>query len=130
MKYRFIPEANARVAAVQSGDIDVVADIPPDLSKRLDGRADLTAVKIFPFCMQVYVLNTQQGLTKDPLVRQAINAVVNVDEIANLVTVSECDTLHWIYRNLLNHTFNELRRTVTRSVNMLEHHIDYLEVAG
>jgi peptide/nickel transport system substrate-binding protein len=81
VKYRFIPEANARVAAVQSGDIDVVADIPPDLSKRLDGRTDLTAVKIFPFCMQVYVLNTQQGLTKDPLVRQAINAVVNVDEI-------------------------------------------------
>ena len=81
VKYRFIPEANARVAAVQAGDIDVVADIPPDLSKRLDGRSDLTAVKIFPFCMQVYVLNSQQGMTKDPLVRQAINAVVNVDEI-------------------------------------------------
>jgi peptide/nickel transport system substrate-binding protein len=81
VKYRFIPEANARIAAVQAGDVDVVADVPPDLSKRLDGRSDLSAVKIFPFCMQVYVLNTQQGLTKDPLVRQAINAVVNVDEI-------------------------------------------------
>ena len=31
--------------------------------------------------MQVFVLNTQQGLTKNPLIRQAINAVVDVDEI-------------------------------------------------
>jgi peptide/nickel transport system substrate-binding protein len=81
VKYRFIPEANGRVAAVQAGDVDVVADVPPDLAKRLEGRADITPVKIFPFCMQVFVLNTQQGLTKNPLVRQAIDAVVDVDEI-------------------------------------------------
>lgn len=80
VKYRFIPEANGRIAAIQTGDADVVADIPPDLSKRLEGRSELQPVKIFPFCMQVYVLNTQQGLTKNPLVRQAIDAVVNVDE--------------------------------------------------
>lgn len=83
VKYRFVPEANARVAAIQTGDADVVADIPPDLSKRLEGRADVQPIKIFPFCMQVYVLNTQQGLTKNPLIRQAIDAVVNVDEIAS-----------------------------------------------
>jgi peptide/nickel transport system substrate-binding protein len=82
VKYRFIPEANARVAAIQTGDADVVADIPPDLAKRLEGRAEIQPVKVFPFCMQVYVLNTQQGLTKNPLIRQAIEAVVNVDEIA------------------------------------------------
>lgn len=82
VRYRFIPEANARIAAIQTGDADVVADIPPDLSKRLEGRNELQPVKIFPFCMQVYVLNTQQGLTKNPLVRQAINAVADVDEIA------------------------------------------------
>lgn len=81
VKYRFIPEANARIAAIQTGDADVVADIPPALSKRLEGRADVQPVKVFPFCMQVYVLNTQQGLTKNPLIRQAINAVANVDEI-------------------------------------------------
>ena len=81
VKYRFIPEANSRIAALQTGDADVVADIPPDLAKRLEGRSELQPVRIFPFCMQVFVLNTQQGLTKNPLIRQAINAVVDVDEI-------------------------------------------------
>lgn len=81
VKYRFIPEANGRIAAIQTGDADVVADIPPDLAKRLEGRSELQPVRIFPFCMQVFVLNTQQGMTKNPLIRQAINAVANVDEI-------------------------------------------------
>jgi len=83
VRYRFVPEANSRVAAIQSGDVDVAGDIPPDLSKRFDGRAELSLLKVFPFCMQVYVLNTQQGVTKNPLIRQAISAVVNVDEIAS-----------------------------------------------
>jgi peptide/nickel transport system substrate-binding protein len=82
VRYRFVPEANSRIAAIQSGDVDVAGDIPPDLSKRFDGRPELSLLKVFPFCMQVYVLNTQQGLTKNPLIRQAISAVVNVDEIS------------------------------------------------
>lgn len=82
VRYRFVPEANARVAAVQTGDADVIGDVPPDLSKRFEGRPELSGVRVIPFCMQMYVLNTQQGLTKNPLVRQAIAAVANVDEIA------------------------------------------------
>ncbi|CAN5707189.1 ABC transporter substrate-binding protein [soil metagenome] len=80
VRYNFVPEANTRVAALQSGGADVISDVPPDLAKRLDGRPELTALKIFPFCMQVYVVNTQQGPTKDPLVRQAIDAVVNAGD--------------------------------------------------
>jgi peptide/nickel transport system substrate-binding protein len=81
VRYNFVPEANTRVAALQSGDADVISDVPLDLVKRLEGRPDLTALKVFPYCMQVFVVNTQQGLTKNPLIRQAIEAVVNVDDI-------------------------------------------------
>lgn len=81
VRYKFIPEANSRVAALQAGDVDVVSDIPPDLAKRFDGRPELVPVKIIPFCMSVFVVNSQQGPTKDPLIRQAIRAVVGVDEI-------------------------------------------------
>lgn len=81
VRYNFVPEANARVAALQAGDADVVSDIPPDLAKRFDGKPDLTAFKIFPFCMQVFVVHSQKPPTDNPLIRQAINAVANVDEI-------------------------------------------------
>ena len=80
VRYNFVPEANTRVAALQSGGADVISDVPPDLAKRFDGRSEISVLKIFPFCMQVYVVNTQQGPTKDPLVRQAISAVVNAGD--------------------------------------------------
>ncbi len=80
VRYNFIPEANGRVAALQAGDADVVASIPPDLAKRFAGDPNLQVQTIIPYCMQVYVLNTQQGPTKNPLIRQAIDAVVNVDD--------------------------------------------------
>ena len=81
VRYNFVPEANARVAALQTGDADVITDIPPDLAKRFDGRQEITLQKIFPFCMQVYVVNTQQAPTNNPLIRQAIRSVVDVDEV-------------------------------------------------
>jgi peptide/nickel transport system substrate-binding protein len=81
VRYNFIPEANARVAALQAGDADVISDIPPDLAKRFESRPELVPLKIFPYCMQVYVVHTQNAPTNNPLIRQAIEAVVNVDEI-------------------------------------------------
>jgi peptide/nickel transport system substrate-binding protein len=81
VRYNFVPEANARVAALQTGDADVVGDIPPDLIKRFEGRPEITTLKIFPYCMQVFVVNTQQAPTNNPLIRQAIRSVVDVDEI-------------------------------------------------
>jgi peptide/nickel transport system substrate-binding protein len=81
VRYNFIPEANARVAALQAGEAGVVASIPPDLAKRFAGNPDIEVQTIIPYCMQVFVLNSQQGMTKNPLVRQAIDAVVDVDDI-------------------------------------------------
>ena len=81
IRYNFVPEANARLAALQTGAADVISDVPPDLSKRLADRKDLTLQKVFPYCQQVFVTNSQNGPTANPLIRQAIEASVNVDEI-------------------------------------------------
>lgn len=82
VKYRFIPENNARVAALQTGQADVVAAIPPDLAKRFASNPNLEVQNIFPYCMQVYIVNSSQGPTRNPKIRQAINAVVDAEEIA------------------------------------------------
>ncbi|MBS0559267.1 MAG: ABC transporter substrate-binding protein [Proteobacteria bacterium] len=81
IRYNFVPEANARVAALQSGDANAASDIPPELSKRFADRKDLSLLKVFPYCQQVFVTNSQNGPTANPLIRQAIAAAVNVDEI-------------------------------------------------
>jgi peptide/nickel transport system substrate-binding protein len=81
IRYNFVPEANARIAALQTGAADVISDLPPDLSKRLADRKDLSLQKVFPYCQQVFITNSQNGPTANPLIRQAIEAAVNVDEI-------------------------------------------------
>src|ERR1700681_1760365 len=53
VRYNFVPEANARVAALQTGNADVIGDVPRDLAKRFDGQPNITTQKIFPYCMQV-----------------------------------------------------------------------------
>ncbi len=82
IRYNFIPEANARVAALQSGDVDVVASIPPELAKRFSSDPNIETQTVFPYCMQVFIVNSAQGVTANPKVRQAINAVVDAEEIA------------------------------------------------
>jgi peptide/nickel transport system substrate-binding protein len=81
VRYNFVPEANARIAALQTGEANVISDVPPDLSKRLADRKDLSLQKVFPYCQQVFITNSQNGPTANPLIRQAIEAAVNVDEI-------------------------------------------------
>jgi peptide/nickel transport system substrate-binding protein len=82
VRYAFIGEPNARVAALQAGDTDVVAGLLPDLAKRLAGNPNLQTISVFPFCMQVFVVNSAQGPTANVKLRQAINAVVDVEEIS------------------------------------------------
>jgi peptide/nickel transport system substrate-binding protein len=81
IRYVFIPEANARLAALQTKKVDAIADLTLDLAKRLDGNAELTTLKTFPYCQQYFVINATNGLTANPLIRQAIREVVNVDDI-------------------------------------------------
>ena len=81
VRYNFIPEANARLAALQTKKSDVIGDLTLDLAKRLDGIAELSTLKTFPYCQQYFVLHSSNGLTANPLIRQAIREVVNVDDI-------------------------------------------------
>ena len=81
VRYNFIPEANARLAALQTKKSDVIADLTLDLAKRLDGITELSTLKTFPYCQQYFVLHSSNGLTANPLIRQAIREVVNVDDI-------------------------------------------------
>jgi peptide/nickel transport system substrate-binding protein len=81
VRYNFVPEANARLAALQTKKSDVIGDLTLDLAKRLDGISELSTLKTFPYCQQYFVLHASNGLTANPLIRQAIREVVNVDDI-------------------------------------------------
>jgi peptide/nickel transport system substrate-binding protein len=81
VRYNSVPEANSRIAALQSGGVDFIASIPPDIGKRLDSRPDLHVMKVIPFCQQTFITHSKNPPTDNNLIRQAIAAVTDVDEI-------------------------------------------------
>jgi peptide/nickel transport system substrate-binding protein len=76
-----VPEANSRIAAMQSGGADFIASIPADNMKRLDGRPDLHVLKVIPFCQQTFITHAKQPPTDNVLIRRAIAAALDVDEV-------------------------------------------------
>lgn len=82
VRYNFVPEANARLAALQAGDADVIGDVPKDLAARLKGRPDLVSQEVFPYCQHLLVLHSQNAPTSNVLVRRAIQAAVDTEELA------------------------------------------------
>lgn len=81
VRYNFVPEANARIAAMQTGEADITTSLPDELMGRLKGQQGIEAVTIFPYCQQYLIVNTQQAPTDKAEIRQAIRTAVDVDEM-------------------------------------------------
>lgn len=81
IRYNFVPEANARVAAMQTGEADVTTALPDELLARLSGQKGIKPVVIFPFCQQYLIVHSQQAPTNDPKIREALRTAVDVDEM-------------------------------------------------
>ncbi|WP_237173443.1 ABC transporter substrate-binding protein [Paracandidimonas lactea] len=85
VRFNFVPEANARLAAMQTGEAAFTASIPPELTRRIAGQKHLEKVTIYPYCQQYLIVHSQQPPTDNTLVRQAIRTAVDVDDIMKVV---------------------------------------------
>ncbi len=81
VRYNFVPEANARIAALQSGGADHIAQVPADSAKRIAATPGLHVMKVNPFCQQTFITHAQQPPTNNVLIRRAIQAVFDVDDM-------------------------------------------------
>jgi peptide/nickel transport system substrate-binding protein len=81
VRYRFMPEATTRIAALQNGEAQLISTVPPELRARITQRKDLAIREIFPLLGSYIVVNSQKGLTANVLIRQAIAAAISVDDL-------------------------------------------------
>jgi peptide/nickel transport system substrate-binding protein len=81
VRYRFMPEVTTRIAALQNGEAQLISTVPSELTARILERKDLAIRELFPVLGSYIVVNSQKGLTANILIRQAIAAAINVDEI-------------------------------------------------
>lgn len=84
-----IPEAGARVAALEAGDIHVALSVPPVEVPRLEANPAIEIMRAKPARTMYVGINNQWGPFKDKRVRQALNYAVDKDAIKENIFLGE-----------------------------------------
>jgi peptide/nickel transport system substrate-binding protein len=80
--FRPIPEPTARVAALLSGEVDMIVVVPPDSIPSIKDNPDLTYEQGPSLHYWFIQLNTKEGPFADKRVRQAVNYAVDKESLA------------------------------------------------
>ncbi|HEX3179487.1 MAG TPA: ABC transporter substrate-binding protein [Methylomirabilota bacterium] len=84
--FRFIPEFSARMAALLSGEIDIMKDVPPHAVEAIErsGRAKVRAT-VSSRINYLALVTLKPGPMQDIRVRRAMNHALDVDELIKQV---------------------------------------------
>jgi peptide/nickel transport system substrate-binding protein len=78
--FHFVADPSTRVAGLQTGEYDAANSLPFDTIAQLQSDPNLKA-DIAPSGTNVVVFNKRRGVMSSPLMRQAANAALNMEEI-------------------------------------------------
>ncbi len=84
--FRIVTEPGARVAGLQTGEIQGAEDVPAKALDTLKNDRNIALVPILNWSILIAYANLQQPPTDNILVRQAIQAAMNMDEIMDAAT--------------------------------------------
>lgn len=85
VSFRVIPEVATQIAELQSGGVDIIRMVPPDMLAQLEGNPQL-AVTSTPLLRVYYMaFDTKKKPFDDARVRQAMNYAVDIDTIVKKV---------------------------------------------
>lgn len=79
--FTVLPQASARVAALERGEVDVALEIPPGRERETVGKAGLSLIRRTSPHTTYIGFHTTRGPLKDPLVRRALNHAVQGERI-------------------------------------------------
>ncbi len=86
VNFRFITEAGARVAGLETGEFHAVEDVPAKSQDRLKGNKDIALKPLKNFWVQIAIPNFSLPPTDNLLVRRAIQAALDMEEIMEAAT--------------------------------------------
>jgi peptide/nickel transport system substrate-binding protein len=96
--WRFMPEAGARNAAFEAGEVQLVETVDGPTAKRWGGNDKLVIYKALPFGFQVIKFNHALGVTGDLNFRLAVQTALDMEDI---MTVAYPDIYQidgaWVY---------------------------------
>jgi len=77
-----VPEATTRIAGLEAGEYDVIADVPDGEAIRIGENTDLDAVKNGPGVLLYMMFNHKVGPTSKLEIRKAIQSIIDPSEIS------------------------------------------------
>ena len=79
--FRVAPEGASRVAGVQTGEMQLVDNLPVQSANRLAENKQLRIIDVMPYSKMVTIMHSSQPPTDNPLIRRAIQAAINDDDV-------------------------------------------------
>ncbi len=79
--FKLVPEESARALMLQSGEVQLIAFVPPELASRLQSDKNIAIEQYQSARVLGLSLHNQWGPLKDKRVRQALNYAVDKDSI-------------------------------------------------
>lgn len=83
--FEIMPEVSTRVAAIQSGDVQIIHNIPPDMIATLEADPDVIVKTVDGTRMHMFEMNVNMAPFDDVRVRQAMNHAIDVGAIVDSV---------------------------------------------
>jgi peptide/nickel transport system substrate-binding protein len=87
IEFRFMPDPNTRILALQSGDVDVIIDVPPEATSLLEDMKEIqvlqTDVSASQYLMMLLTGDPPHDLTQDILVREAVGYAIDRQQIVD-----------------------------------------------
>lgn len=98
--FRFMPDSSAQVAALQTGQVQIVEIVQANTAKQLQTNSAYKVYKALPFYLQVGKFNHAQAPCDDVNFRRAVAAALNMEEIMAIAfpDVYELDG-GWVFSN-------------------------------
>jgi len=83
---RFITEPGARVAGLETGEFQIVEDVPAKSQPRLKDNRNISMLALKNFWVQIALTNTQLPPMNNLNFRKAVQAVLDMDDIMEAAT--------------------------------------------
>ena len=84
--FKFVKEPGARVAGLESGQLQIIEDLPPESAKRLVSNKNIVMYDLKNFWLHGAWVNHHRAPTNDVRIRRAIQMALDVDEIMEIST--------------------------------------------
>ena len=107
--FRFMPEAGARDAALETGQVQINETADGPTAKRLAGNPNFQVIKALPFAVQVLKFNMAQGAGADLNFRRAVAQGIDAEEMLAVAypDIYKMDQ-SWVYAGSAYHTNRKL----------------------